>query len=74
MTEMKNEGCRMDKILEAFGEQFKSMEPYLDERIRRLLVASMAKYLGSGGIIKIAKITKISEETIRKGIRELGEP
>lgn len=64
----------MDQVLEAFARQFEELEPFLDERIKRLYAASMAKELGHGGVSKISKLTKISQETIAKGIKELGDP
>lgn len=64
----------MDKIVEAFKKQFELLEPYLDERTKRLCAAAMAKQLGHGGIIRISEITEMSEETVRKGVEELGDP
>lgn len=64
----------MDQIFEAFKRQFDELEPFLDERTKRLLVASMAKGLGHGGITQISKMTKISRETVAQGIKELGDP
>ena len=64
----------MDQLLEVFKRQFDALAPFLNERTKRLYAGLMAKELGHGGIIQIAKITKISEKTISKGIRELGDP
>jgi hypothetical protein len=64
----------VDQLLEAFGRQFEALAPFLDERIKRLYAASMAKELGHGGINQISELTKISQETIAKGIKELGDP
>lgn len=65
----------MSKEFEEFAKEFfEELWPYFDERLRRLSAASAAKKLGRGGISKISEITKISEETIRKGIRELEDP
>lgn len=64
----------MDQVLEAFKRQFEALAPFLDERMKRLYAATMAKELGHGGVIKISKITKISQETIAKGIKELSDP
>lgn len=64
----------MDEILEVFKRQFKVLEPFLDERTKRLYVGSMAKELGNGGIAQVAKITKLSKVTIANGIKELGDP
>lgn len=64
----------MDQVIEAFKRQFEALAPFLDERIKRLYAASMAKELGHGGIIQISKITKLSQETIAKGVKELSDP
>jgi|SRR5215210_132651 len=45
--------------------------PFLDEKQRRILVASEAKAIGRGGIQVLSEITGLSRTTIRKGIREL---
>lgn len=64
----------MDQVLEAFKRHFKALEPFLDERTKRLCAASMAKELGHGGITQISKATELSQETVAKGIRELEDP
>jgi len=64
----------VDQVLEAFKRQFEQLTPFLDERMKRLYAASMAKELGHGGITQISKITNISQETIAKGIKELVDP
>ena len=47
------------------------LKPYLNERTRRLAVASFAKSLGRGGISRMHVITGMSREVIGKGIKEL---
>lgn len=64
----------MKQVLEAFKRHFEVLEPFLDERTKRLCAASMAKELGYGGIKEVAEITKISQETVAKGLKELGDP
>jgi DNA-binding phage protein len=46
----------------------------LDERSRRLVAAFVADQLGRGGITKVARITGMSRNTIRRGQRELIRP
>lgn len=43
----------------------------MDERSRRLFVGFLAKVSGSGGEAKIAQVTGLAIETIRKGRIEL---
>ena len=43
----------------------------LDERQRRLFLASFAEYLGHGGATKLSEITGITQQTISAGKREL---
>ncbi len=64
----------MNQVFEAFKKHFEALEPFLDERTKRLCAASMAKELGHGGINQISQITKISKETVAKGIKELSDP
>ena len=47
------------------------MAPELNERARRIWAASEARVLGRGGIAAVARASGISENTIRKGIREI---
>jgi transposase len=52
-------------------QRFTVLEPVLDEKSRRLLVAAESKAWGSGGISAVAKITGVSRQVIRQGLREL---
>jgi transposase len=52
-------------------ERFTSLEPVLDEKSRRLLVAAESKAWGSGGISAVSKTTGVSRQVIRQGLREL---
>jgi transposase len=45
--------------------------PHLNERQRRLLLATEARLLGHGGVRAVAQVAKVSETTIRKGLLEL---
>ena len=45
--------------------------PHLNERQRRLLLATEARLLGRGGVRAVAQVAKVSETTIRKGLLEL---
>ena len=47
------------------------MEPYLDERTRRLFVANEAMAYGRGGRIAAARATGMARSTIGRGINEL---
>ncbi len=52
-------------------QKFEALNPALDERSRRLWVATEAKVLGRGGIALVARATGVSRSTITRGIREL---
>jgi transposase len=52
-------------------ERFTCLEPVLDEKSRRLLVAAESKAWGSGGISAVSKTTGVSRQVIRQGLREL---
>jgi transposase len=53
------------------GDRFRALAPELSERGRRIWAASEARVLGRGGIAAVARASGISENTIRKGIREI---
>ena len=46
----------------------------LNERSRRLVAAFLARQQGRGGITQIARISGLSRNTIRRGLRELTRP
>jgi hypothetical protein len=52
-------------------ERWEALVPYLDERRRRLVVASEAKSAGYGGIVNTARTTKMARSTIGRGLKEL---
>src|SRR5258708_38711718 len=52
-------------------ERFAALEPVLDEKSRRLLVAAESKAWGPGGISAVSKTTGVSRQVIRQGRREL---
>jgi transposase len=51
--------------------RFGLLLPHLNERQRRLLLATEARLLGHGGVRAVAQVAKVSETTIRKGLGEL---
>ncbi len=51
--------------------KFKALAPWLNERSRRLRSATEARALGRGGITMVARATRLSAQTIARGIREL---
>lgn len=55
------------------ARRFKSLEPFLDERMRRLLAASEAHGLGSRSISRVARATGVSRRAVRQGLLELAE-
>jgi transposase len=59
----------IDEVL--IGERFRALAPELNERARRIWAASEARVLGRGGIAAVSRASGISENTIRKGIREI---
>jgi hypothetical protein len=52
-------------------ERYKRLEKTLDERARRLFVATEALALGYGGIATVARATGVALGTIKVGIREV---
>ena len=47
------------------------LNPYLNERQRRLVAAADARFLGHGGIVTVAQATGLSRTTLHKAVREL---
>jgi Rhodopirellula transposase DDE domain len=62
----------LDRAAEAkIAERWRLFGPECDERRRRLWAASEAKAHGPGGVALLARVTELSEETVRRGIAEL---
>jgi transposase len=51
--------------------RFEVLSPHLDERQRRLLLATEARLLGHGGVRAVARVAGVSETTVRRGVFEL---
>lgn len=51
--------------------RFLRLEPFLDERGRRLFAANEALWLGRGGVSAVSSATGIARSTINRGIAEL---
>ncbi len=52
-------------------QRFKTLEPFLDERLRRIYSASEAKVIGYGGISILSRETGVSRRAIATGKEEL---
>ena len=63
----------LKETLAVLDAKFAAMLPHLDERRRRLYLASEARALGHGGIAAVARLAKVSESTIVRGRAELAE-
>jgi hypothetical protein len=58
-------------IEEQLALRFGALLPHLDERQRRLALATEARLLGHGGVRLVARVGGVSEATVRKGVFEL---
>ncbi len=58
----------------AIKQRFSRLEPFLNERQRRLAAAAEAQALGRGGIAAVAAATGVSRRTITRGLQELAAP
>jgi transposase len=56
---------------DAVQSRFEALNPFLDERTRRLMVAAEAQAIGYGGISLVARATGVSRDTISRGLEEL---
>ena len=59
--------------LERIRQKFVSLDPVMDERVRRQWGASEAIALGWGGVSLTAQATGLARNTIAQGVRELEE-
>jgi hypothetical protein len=53
--------------------RFRSLSPFLDERMRRLVAAAESEAIGYGGVSAVARATGVSRRAITEGIKELGQ-
>jgi transposase len=58
----------------AIRARFKTLEPFLDERMRRLFAAAESAAIGFGGKSVVSRATGVSRRAIIEGAKELGEP
>jgi transposase len=58
----------------AIRTRYEAMTATLDERERRLLLGAEARAAGRGGQAAVARATGASPATVRRGLRELGDP
>ena len=59
------------KIQRVIREKYERLEPYLDERARRLWAGSEAITYGRGGVRAVAEALELSPEVVIEGRREL---
>ncbi|MFJ1656702.1 ISAzo13 family transposase [Streptomyces sp. NPDC088337] len=60
-----------DEVRSQLARRFDVLLPHLNERQRRLALATEARLLGHGGVGVVARIAEVSETTVRKGVFEL---
>ena len=53
--------------------RYEALDPFLNERMRRLVVGAEATALGYGGVSIVSRITGLSREVIAQGAKELQE-
>jgi hypothetical protein len=51
--------------------RFRSLAPFLDERMRRLVAAAESNAIGYGGVSAVARATGVSRRAITQGIKDL---
>jgi hypothetical protein len=62
------------QIIARIQSKYRSLEPEMDERLRRQWAAAEARDLGWGGVTAVAQATGMSRTTITAGLRELALP
>lgn len=63
----------MSDTVIAIRQKYELLSPSMNERLRRLWVATEARQLGRGGITLVSTATGVAHSTIRRGLRELAE-
>jgi len=53
------------------SDRFAALLPHLNERQRRLALGVEARLLGHGGVGIVARVARVSETTVRRGLTEL---
>ena len=72
MPESERLAVVLDRVAEAkVAERWRLFGPECDERRGRLWAASEAKTHGPGGVALAARVTGLSEESVRRGVAEL---
>jgi hypothetical protein len=61
------------EVRDQLSMRFEVLIPHLNERQRRLLLATEARLLGHGGVRAVAQVAGVSETTVRAGVFELEE-
>ena len=56
---------------DAIQARFDALEPFLNERDRRLFAASEARAAGRGGIAAVSRTTGMARSTIGRGLADL---
>ena len=59
------------KVEKSIRAKYRTLQPMLNERSRRLWAGTEAKALGRGGIAIVVRATSLAHKTIVRGIREL---
>lgn len=62
------------EMIAAIRQKFQTLNPIMDERMRRRWAACEASELGWGGITAVAEATGLSRSTIQTGLAELADP
>jgi Rhodopirellula transposase DDE domain len=53
--------------------RFRSLSPFLDERMRRLVAAAESEAIGYGGVSAVSRATGVSRRAITEGVKELSQ-
>ena len=62
------------QVITRIQGKYRSLEPEMDERLRRQWAAAEARDVGWGGITAVAQATGMSRTTVTAGLRELALP
>ena len=61
----------MNQVERQICERYETLSPHLDERARRLMLATEAMVVGRGGSARVVRATGAAQTTVRRGLRDL---
>jgi hypothetical protein len=68
-----SDGMQETTVVEGIRQQYRSLRPVMDERMRRQWAGAEARAMGRGGVSAVSRATGLSRNTVAAGVAELSE-